>query len=133
MRVMTTRPNPFAPRSFGPAIQIRSAVMAAVPLALIDPGAARVLLQQLEDRSGQAPAKLAEDAGSDWLRAWALVDLEKAEWLLEAQLTALEGRKNVKLQNTGIFRMIDILVLPPQRRFEKVFQIDGTGRPVFEH
>ena len=65
--------------------------MAAVPLALIDPGAARVLLQQLEARSGLDPAKLAEVAGRDWLRAWALVDLKKAEALFEAQLAAVEA------------------------------------------
>ena len=69
MRVMTTRTNPFGPRALDPGMQIRSATMAAVPLALIDPGAARVLLQQLEARSGLDPAELAEVAGPDWLRA----------------------------------------------------------------
>ena len=79
MRVMTTRVNPSGPRVDDPAVEIQSATMAAVPLALIDPGAARVLLQQIEARSGLDPVKLAEVAGRDWLRAWALVDLEKAE------------------------------------------------------
>ncbi len=106
---------------------------AAVPLALIDPGAARVLLQQLEDRSGLEPARLAEVAGQDWLRAWALVDLKKAESFFEAQLTALEGTKDLKLQNTGFFRMIEILALPPHRRAEEVFEMDASGRPVFSY
>ncbi|MFI5456457.1 MAG: carboxypeptidase regulatory-like domain-containing protein [Isosphaerales bacterium] len=133
MRVMTTRPITSGPRAFDPGMQIRSATMAAVPLALVDPGAARVLLQQLEARSGLDPDKLTEVAGRDWLRAWALVDLKKAETLFEAQLTAIEGTKDVKLQNTGFFRMIEILALPPHRRAEEVFHMDATGRPVFPY
>ncbi len=131
MRVMTTRLNPFGSRLRDPAWQIRAATIAAAGLALVDPGAARVFLQQLEDRSGLDPAKLAEIAGHDWLRAWALVDLKKAETYFEAQLTAIERAKDVKLQNTGFFIMIKILTLPPHRRAEEVFHMDAAGRPVF--
>jgi hypothetical protein len=133
MRVMTTRVNPFGPRFQDPTWQIRSATMAAVPLALIDPGAARVLLQQLEARSGLDPARLAEAAGHDCLRAWALVDLEKAETLVEAQLAALEGVKGVNLERTGFFRMIELLTLPPHRRAERVFQRDAAGKPALSY
>ena len=69
-------------------------------------------------------------AGRDWLRAWALVDLEKAESLFEAQLAALEGAKGLNLGRTGFFRMTGILTLPPHRRVEEVFQMDAKGRPV---
>ena len=121
-------PTPPGPGPSDPAMQIRSATMAAVPLALVDPGAARVLLQQLEARSGLDPAKLAEVAGPDWLRAWALVDLKKAEALFEAQLAAIEGTKDVKLEKTGFFRMTEILALPPHRRDERGLP-DGRRRP----
>ncbi len=133
MRVMTTRPNPSGLRVFDPALEIRSAAMAAVPLALLDPGAARVLLQQIEARSGLDAAKLAEVAGRDWLRAWALVDLKKAESLFEAQLSAVEASKDRNLQKTGIIRMIEILVLPPRRRAEVVFHMVAAGRSLFSH
>ena len=113
-------------------MQIRSSTIAAVPLALVDPGAARVLLQQLEARSGLDPAKLAEVAGRDLLRAWALVNLKKAEIVFEAQLAAIEASKDVKLQRTGFFRMIEILVQPPHRRAEEAFQRDAAGRPVLD-
>ncbi len=133
MRVMTTRVNPAGSRFRDPAWQIRSSAMAAVPLALVDPGAARVLLQQLETQSGLNPAKFAEVAGHDCLRAWALVDLEKAGTLFEAQLAALEGTKGVNLERTGFFRMTEILTLPPHRRIEQVFRMDAAGRPAFSY
>ncbi|MGP0068023.1 MAG: carboxypeptidase regulatory-like domain-containing protein [Isosphaeraceae bacterium] len=130
MRVMTARLNPFGSGIQDPRWQIRASTMAAARLALVDPGAARVLLQQLETRSGLDPARLAELADRDWLRAWALADLGKAESLFEAQLAALEGAKGLNLGRTGFFRMTGILTLPPHRRVEEVFQMDAKGRPV---
>ena len=133
MRVMTTRVNPSGPRVHDPAMQVQSATIAAVPLALIDAGAARVLLQQLEARSGLDPVSVAKVASRDWLRAWALVDLEKAETLFQAQLASLEGTEDVKLEKTGFFGMTQILTQPPHRRIEAVFRMDANGRPVFPH
>jgi hypothetical protein len=133
MRVMTTRPSPSALHAFDPAVQVQSAMMAAAPLALIDPGAARALLEQIEARSGLDSAKLAEVTGRDWLRAWALVDLKKAETFFEAQLAAVAASPDRNLQKTGFFRMIEVLVLPPHRRAEVVFQMVTTGRPLFSN
>ncbi len=132
MRVMTTRLNPFGSGFQDPAWQIRASTIAAARLALVNPGAARVLLQQLEARSGLDPAKLAEVAGRDLLRAWALVDLKKAEIVFEAELAAAEASKNRNLQRAGFFRMIEILVQPPHRRAEEAFQRDAAGRPVLD-
>ncbi len=113
MRVMATRTGPSDRDASGPALEIRSATMAAVPLALVDPGAARVLLQQIEARSGLDPAKLADVAGPDWLRAWALVDLEKARALVDARLAAIEKAKGAGFRSSGIFPMIETLISPP--------------------
>src|SRR5262249_57836922 len=99
-----------------PAMQILSATIAAVPLALVDPGAARTILQQIEERSGLDPVALAKVAGENWLRAWALVDLEKAATLFEAELAGLEKTKDLNLQSTGLFKMVEILAAPPHRR-----------------
>ena len=133
MRVMTTRPNISGHEVFDPANQIQSAAMAAVRLALVEPGAARVLLEQLEARGGLGPAQFTQVAGRNWLYAWALVDLKKAETYFDFQLAAIEGSKNVKLQNTNLFRMIEILSLPPHRRAQEVFHIDAAGRPTFPY
>jgi Carboxypeptidase regulatory-like domain len=113
MRAMATRPG--GTRD-DPAMQILSTTIAAVPLALVDPGSARVLLQQIEDRSGLDPVALSKVAGDRWLSAWALVDLKKAEALVEAELAALEKAKEPNLQSTGIFKMVEILATPPRRR-----------------
>ena len=134
MRVMATRIGLGERDAHDPAMEIRSATMAAVPLALVDPGAARVLLGQIEARGGLDPAKLAEVAGDDWLRAWGLVDLEKAEALVDAQLAALEKAKGAGLRGSPIFKMLDTLIVPPDRREAEVFHVVGPSwRPAFEH
>ena len=115
---------------FDPAMETRAAATAAVPLAPADPGAARVLLEQIEARGGLDPARLAEVGGHDRLRAWGLVDLEKAGAYVDAQLAALEKTRGVKRSNSPIFRMIDTLVIPPARREARVFDVNGpTWRP----
>jgi hypothetical protein len=133
-RVMATRTCPGDRDAHDPALEIRSATMAAVPLALVDPGAARVLLGQIEARSGLDPARLAEVAGDDWLRAWGLVDLERARALVDAQLGALEQARGVGLRNNPIFRMIDTLIQAPDRREAAVFHVEGPSwRPAFQY
>jgi hypothetical protein len=62
-----------------------------------------------------------------WLTAWALVDLEKAEALFNARLTALEGAKEVDLWNAGFYPMIELLSAPPDRR-EEVLSNTSNGR-----
>ncbi len=113
MRALATRPG--GTRN-DPDTDVRSATIAAVPLALVDPGATRVLLQQIEDRSGLDPVALSRIAGDQWLSAWALVDLKKAEAVFEAELAALENAKEVHLKHTGFFKMVEILVTPPRHR-----------------
>ncbi len=118
MRVLATRPG--GTRD-DPATQILSATIAAVPLALVDPAATRVLLQQIEDRSGLDPVALSKVAGDRWLSAWALVDLNKAEALFEAELATMEKTKEVNLWNSAIFKMVEILATPLHRREAAVY------------
>jgi hypothetical protein len=134
MRVMAARPGPDDRGFNDPATDVRMAATAAVPLALVDPGAARVLLEQIEARGGLDSARIAEVAGSDWLRAWGLVDLEKAAALVDAQLAALEKTRGTKLSNSPIRRMLDTLITPPYRREAAVLHIEGPPwRPAFQH
>jgi hypothetical protein len=126
MRVMTTRSAGTGAGFRDPAMQIHSATVTAVPLALVDPDAARTMLQQIEERSGLDPVALVKVAGDDWLRAWALVDLKKAEALVDAELAALERAKKPDLQRTGLFQMVELLATPAQRR-EAVVLGDAGG------
>jgi hypothetical protein len=134
MRVMAARPGPGDGILNDPATNVRIAARAAVPLALVDPGAARVLLEQIESRGGLDSARIAEVAGSDWLRAWALVDLDKAGSLVDAQLAALEKSRGARLRNSGLFGTLDLLLTPLDRREAAVLHIEGPPwRPVFQH
>ena len=87
-RVLATRGT--GPRQ-APAHRIRSETLAAAALALTDPEAARHVLRAIESRSYLDASTLGRLAGEHWLTAWALVDLDHAESLVEAELTALEG------------------------------------------
>ena len=115
LRVLAARPGGERNASSDRARLIESITEAAVRLALIDPGTARALLEQIEARSGLDPNTLG-NTREPWLTAWALVDLKKAEALFEASMAALEGEKEVRLWSTGFFTMVELLATPPHRR-----------------
>jgi hypothetical protein len=134
MRVMAARPGSDARGFADPATEIRMAATAAVPLALVDPGTARVLLEQLESRGGLDPARLVEVSGQHWLRACGLVDLEKAGAAVDAQLAALERTRGARLRTSGLIGTLDLLLTPPERREAAVLHIEGPPwRPRFQH
>jgi RNA polymerase sigma factor (sigma-70 family) len=96
---------------------IQSITEATVLLALIDPDAARTVLEQIEARGGLDPITL-WNTREPWLTAWALVDLKKAEALFEAGLAAIEGENEIRVRNAGSFSMTELLATPPHRREE---------------
>jgi hypothetical protein len=116
MRVLAARPAD--PRhGFGERQNVmRSIAVSAVPLALVDPGAARAVLEQLESRPGFDPVTL-WNVRAPWLVAWSLVDLAKAREVFEAELSALDREKKVvNLWGAGFFQMVELLTAPPDRR-----------------
>ncbi len=79
MRVMAARPDG---GTHGPRREVRFMVQATVSLALVDPGAASDVLNQLEGEFD--PAKFL-GARAAWLSAWSLVDIKKAAAVFEAR------------------------------------------------
>ena len=134
MRVMATRTSLGDRDASGPALEIRSATMAAVPLALVDPGAAgccssrsRPAAASTPPSSPRSPAPTGCAPGPWWTsrRPAALVD---------ARLAALEKAKGAGFRNSGIFPMVETLISSPARREAKVFHVEGPGwRPVFQY
>ena len=113
MRVMATRFVVDSPWERNWLVQC--ATQAALALALIDPDAARTVLEDTEARRGLDATK-EQDVREQWLMAWALVDLKRAEALVDAALTELDGAEEVHLWGTGIFQMVEFLLKPPYRR-----------------
>jgi len=112
------------------ATQVRSTIAAAAVLALTDAGAARQILRDIESRSGLDSAQLAGLAGDRWLMAWAMVDIQHAGTLLDAELTALGGPAGVDLRPTGFFKMAEVLATSPAGRDELLRnEIGITWRP----
>ena len=80
MRVIAARPTGGRNASGERTSMGRAIAVSTVSLALVDPGAARTVLEQLESRAGFDLA--AEwSTREPWLIAWALVDLRKARAL----------------------------------------------------
>jgi hypothetical protein len=124
MRVMATR-------SVGDSRVSRDDLMrfgtqAAFELALLDPESARTVFEQVAARSELDPTKQ-WSVREQWLIAWALVDIKKAEALFEAGLTALDGAKEVDLWNAGLVEMAEFLAPAPQRREEMLGERSHGG------
>jgi hypothetical protein len=115
MRVIAARPTNGRNASTNRTRLARAIAVSAVPLALVDPEAARLVLEQLESRSGFDLA--AEwSTREPWLIAWALVDLQKAAAVFESTLASLDQRKEGNLWGTGFFEMVELLTAAPDRR-----------------
>jgi hypothetical protein len=126
-RVMAARPAESRFASAGRERHIERLLDAAVHLALIDPDAARAVLEPVEVRGGFDPVTLWNTRGP-WLIAWALVDLKKAQAIFEAELAALDReKKEVSLWSTGILNMVQLLIAPPDRREAVLAGRSGGG------
>ncbi len=124
MRVMAARPSDARDASSDRTRLVRSIAVSAVPLALVDPGAARTVLEQVESRSGFDPAT-PWSVREPWLIAWSLVDLDKARAIFDAELAALDREKEVNLWSTGFLEMVELLAAPPDRREDVLDQRFG--------
>ena len=121
MRVIAARPTDGRNASTDRTRLVRAIAVSTVSLALVDPEAARTVLEQLESRAGFDLA--AEwSTREPWLIAWALVDLQKARAVFEAELASLDRQKEVNLWGTGFFEMVELLTAPPDRREEVLDQ-----------
>ncbi len=112
MRVIAARPGD---ENGNRPVMMQAVAVATVPLALIDPGTARTVLEQLEARSGFDPASL-WNVREPWLTAWALIDLKKAEAIFDAELAAMAGGKDADARLMGFFNVVQLLAAPPGRR-----------------
>jgi RNA polymerase sigma factor (sigma-70 family) len=124
VRVLATRTDdtPLMDREW----RMRSYAVAAVYLALVDPGAARTVLEQVEARGGIDPATVRQ-AREPWLQAWALVDLTKATAVFDATLAALDKEKAQGPWGTGLFETAELLMAPPERRAQVLVRGSGGG------
>ena len=115
MRVIAARPVNWRADSF---TMLRYVTLATISLALLDPGAARTELNQIEvhcNSVGLNPAAFPNDRGR-WLIASALTDLEKAKTLFEAELADLGAIDESDLRFQGIVNTAQFLATPLERR-----------------
>jgi RNA polymerase sigma factor (sigma-70 family) len=125
-RVLATRPDDMPHTFINREWRMRCIAVSAVHLALVDPGAARTVLEQVEARGGVDPATLG-NAREPWLNAWALVDLAKAAAVLDATLAALDKEKPRGLWGTGLFETAELLIALPERRPRILASRSGGG------
>jgi hypothetical protein len=115
MKVIAARPTDGRNASTERTNLARAIAVSTVSLALVDPEAARTMLEQVESRAGFDLA--AEwSTREPWLLAWALVDLPKARAVFEPALASLDQKKEVNFSGTGFFETVELLTAPPDRR-----------------
>jgi hypothetical protein len=92
--------------------------LAAIDLALLDPGVAGNALKHTEGNCksvGINPATFANDRGR-WLMASALADLANGQKLFEAKLATFDETDEAELLFQGIVNAAKFLATPPERR-----------------
>jgi RNA polymerase sigma factor (sigma-70 family) len=127
MRVIAARPTDGRNASSERTRLGRAIAVSTVTLALVDPEAARTVLEQLESL---ARFDLAAEWSTrePWLIAWALVDLQKARAVFDSALASLDQQKEVNLWGAGVFQMVDLLTASPDRR-EAILDERAGGAP----
>jgi hypothetical protein len=124
MRVIAARRSRGRDASSERTRLVHAIAVSTVSLALVDPDAARTVLEQIEARAGFDPATEWSTC-EPWLVAWSLVDLEKAQAVFESTLKSLDQRKEVNLWGTGLFETVKVLTAPPDRREEALEERAG--------
>jgi Carboxypeptidase regulatory-like domain len=127
MRVIAARPTDGRNASTERTRLGRAIAVSTVSLALVDPEAARTVLEQLESRAGFDLA--AEwSTREPWLIAWSLIDVQKARTVFESALASLDQKKEVNLWGTGFFETVELLTASPDRR-EAILDERAGGAP----
>ena len=112
MRVMATRHGRWqGDRS----AQGRFSMLSVISLALLDPATARTALEQLETRGGLNPVAF-PIARRPRLLAWALLDIEKAQAVFEAEVATLDRERNPVPLIRGMLFAVEALATPPEGR-----------------
>ncbi len=112
MRVMATREGRWPGNR---SAQSRSSMLSVISLALFDPATARTALEQLETRGALDPIAF-PIARRPRLLAWALLDIEKAQAVFEAEVIALDRERNPVSLIRGMLFAAEVLATPPEGR-----------------
>jgi RNA polymerase sigma factor (sigma-70 family) len=112
MRVMATRDGRWLGNRYA---QSRFSMLSVISQALLDPVTARTALEQLETRGGLSPVAF-PIARRPRLLAWALIDLEKAEAVFEAEVAGLDKERNPVPLIRGMLFTVQALATPPEQR-----------------
>jgi RNA polymerase sigma factor (sigma-70 family) len=127
MRVMAARSGGSRQVADDRAGFVEGLATGAIHLALIDPGAARTVLEQIEERPGIDPLSLSRPCPS-WLMAWALVDLQKAQTIIEAELAGFDREKRRGgLGGEGFLETVELLATPTDRREAALYSRSAGG------
>lgn len=97
---------------------VESTLMVARLLALIEPALARELLVSIEPQSALIGTGGDRTKRGDWLLAWALVDLDRAQKLFDDEFAAQRNQPKPELTDSGLIAMLELLATPPDERPE---------------
>ena len=116
--------------AYSPMEVVESNVGMAVILALVDPEAARDVLQSIESQSEGVGSGGSGIGRNVWHKAWALADPRGVPERVERDLTADSGKPDWDFARSGTRAMVEILATPPSERLKELSRrIGGVWMP----
>lgn len=123
-RVLACRPTEQDGHS--PAHKLETLVRMAKVLALVDPAAARQLLDGVTLRSNLLGTGYSGFESQDWLMARCLADPERAPALVDEAIAKLKRQKGERdFYGSGLMQLAEVLTAPPDQRVRAVMGLNS--------
>ncbi len=127
-RVLATRATASA-NDFESPVRVQECnMMMALYLALIDPAAAKQVLQAIEPHSDCIGSGYSGISRTEWFKAWALVDPQHTVALAEREIASAKDPKAKQAAESGLMEVVELWLTPSGDRLNN---ISGRYRHMF--
>jgi hypothetical protein len=108
-----------------PAHALETQVRMAKVLALVDPSAARHLLERVAPQQNVLGTGYSGFEKQDWLLARCLADPERGPVLIDEAIAKLDAKDRNAFYNSGLMQLAKVLSAPPEQRVRKVMGLNS--------
>ncbi len=111
--------------AYSPAHVLENRVRMAKVLALVDPSAARQLLERVVAQQTVLGTGYSGFEKQDWLLARCLADPERGPALVDEAIAKLNPKENMAFYYSGLMQLAQVLSAPPERRVRLVMGLNS--------
>ncbi len=117
-RTLAMRPT--GKNAWNPAAAQEASVMVAMFLALVDPPAAKQMLQSLEANSEAIGSGYSGVGRREWLKAWAIVDPPHTVDLAQRELAVAQDQNAKQMVGWAVMEIVDLWTCDPKDRVKRL-------------